>query len=630
MKTALLDTEANGLLDELTTMHCAVVLCLETNEEHLFTPDNIDLLYSHLETYDRIIGHNIIGYDLPALRKLYDWEYAGEIIDTLLISRTQRPNRQSPPRCNAFPHSVEAYGVRFGMPKQEHTDWTQYSPEMLERCRQDIRIQKRIYEFLIEEGKDEGWERAHKLNSKLFYYLQRQEEYGWLIDREHFNRCINMLDHWISRIDGALVPKLPLVVEVLETKKDGEYNYIKRPFTKSGNYSEVVRRFYDRSDNGREEKEGIQYVAGPFSRIRFRIVDLDSNKETKEFLLSEGWEPKEWNVNDKGEQTSPKLSKTDPFDGIQSSLGRLVAKRVQCRHRKSQIEGWLEVVRPDGRIGAEVGGIATTGRLKHAVIVNVPNSDSFFGTWMRKGFIAKQGWVLVGTDSKGNQMRQLAARMQDEEFTKAVLYGTKENGDDLHSLNQKRSGVATRTLAKNFFYGCILFGAGDRKTSKILGTSIEAARSKKEEYFKEMPMLREFLDRAIASWRKTAQCWFNKKYNRMEYKNGYIKGLDGRPILVEFEKDILVYYLQSDEAIQMAAAYCVLHKWLDRAGYRWKEDYGLVIWMHDEYVIECKKEIAEHVAELSSKAIAWAGEYFGIKCPHEGESKIGYNWEETH
>lgn len=627
MKRAFLDTEANGLLDELTTMHCAVVLDVDTLEEHLFTPDNIDALCLFLEQYDQLIGHNIIGYDLPALRKLYDWEYAGESIDTLLISRTQRPNRLSPPKCYAPPHSVEAYGIRFGVPKQEHEDWTQYTPAMLERCRQDVRIQKRIYEFLLEEGKGEGWESAHKLNAKLFYHLQRQEEYGFAIDRDHFHNCIRLLDHWIARIDKALAPKLPLVVEILETKKDGEYGWVKKPYLKSGGYAESVIRHF--SNDGEYNFETCP-VTGPFSRIAFRPVDLNSNKETKEFLLSQGWEPKEWNVNDAGKQTSPKLSKIDPFDGIQSSLGRLVAKRVQCRHRRSQIEGWLEAVRPDGRIGAKVGGIATTGRLKHAVIVNVPNADSFFGKYMRKGFVAKQGWVLVGTDSKGNQMRQLAARMRDPEFTKAVLYGTKENGDDLHSLNQKRSGVANRTLAKNFFYGCILFGAGDRKTAKILGSSVEEAGRKKAEYFREMPLLRQFLDREIAAWRKTAQCWYNKKFNRMEYKNGYIKGLDGRPILVEFEKDILVYYLQGDEAVHMSAAYCLAHKYFEKVGYKYKEDWGMVIYMHDEFVCECKPEIADHIAELSRLAIKNAGKWFKIPVEHEGDSKIGHSWYDVH
>jgi DNA polymerase-1 len=626
LKIATFDTEANGLLEDATTVWCIVIKDHADGQIYSYGPDSIYQGIKHLSSFDTLIGHNSIAYDFALLRKLHGWDFSGEKIDTLLMSRMQRPNRVLPPMCRnkqAGPHSVEAWAYRVGEERKiEHEDWTKFSQEMLARCVRDCELQYKIYLALLEEGAKEGWEKAHKLNHKLFHYLQMQEEYGWLVDRTWFEYCCRLLDRYIKRIDHVVSGSLPLVTEIEETKKDGELGYVRKPFKKDGSYSEAVAKYISNT--------GIQGVCGPFSRIRFRPVDLNSNQETKEFLLAQGWEPVEWNTNNAGERTSPKLSKTDPFEGVSGRIGQLIARRVQCRHRRSQIEGWLDNLRPDNRIGARVGGVASTGRLKHAVIVNVPNSDSFFGKHMRKGFIAKPGWVLVGTDSAGNQMRQLAARMGDDEFTKAVLYGTKEDGTDLHSLNQKRAGVATRTLAKNFFYGCILFGAGDRKTSKILGTSVEEARRKKEEYFQEMPLLRRLLDDEIGKWRKTANKWWNKRYNRWEYSNGYIMGLDGRPILVEFEKDILVYYLQSDEAIQMAAAYCVLHKWLERAGYRWREDYGFVIWMHDEWQIECRKEIAEHVAELSSRAIAWAGEFFKIKCPHAGESKIGNNWYETH
>jgi DNA polymerase-1 len=625
LKIATFDTEADGLLDDATRVWCIVIRDHADGQIYKYRPDNIADALIRLSSFDSLIGHNAIAYDFPLLRKLHGWEFLGEKIDTLLMSRMQRPNRVLPPMCKnklAGPHSVEAWAYRVGEDRKiEHEDWSKFSEEMLARCVRDCELQYKIYLALLEEGAGEGWEKAHKLNHKLFHHLQRQEEYGWLVDRDWFDYCCRVLDRYIRRIDFVVSGSLPLVTEIAETKKDGEYNYVRKPFRKDGTLTQAVQDFLG---------EGASAVGGPYSRITFRSVDLNSNAETKSFLLAQGWEPVEWNTNNAGIRTSPKLSKTDPFEGVQGRLGQLIARRVQCRHRKSQIEGWLASIRLDGRISARVGGVATTGRLKHAVIVNVPNSDSFFGKHMRKGFIAKPGWVLVGTDSAGNQMRQLAARMGDEEFTKAVLYGTKEEGTDLHSLNQKRAGVATRTLAKNFFYGCILFGAGDRKTAKILGSSIDDAKRKKEEYFREMPLLRRLLDTEIEKWRKTANKWWNKRYNRWEYSNGYITGLDGRPILVEFEKDILVYYLQSDEAIQMAAAYCVLHKWLERAGYRWKEDYGFVIWMHDEWQIECRKEIAEHVAELSSRAIAWAGEYFKIKCPHAGESKIGSNWHETH
>ena len=108
----------------------------------------------------------------------------------------------------------------------------------------------------------------------------------------------------------------------------------------------------------------------------------------------------------------------------------------------------------------------------------------------------------------------------------------------------------------------------------------------------------------------------------MEYKDGYIRGLDGRPIQVDSEHKVLVYTLQSDEAIQMSAAYCVFHKWLLREGYKWREDFGIVLWMHDEWQVECRSAIAPRVAELGNEAIAWAGRYFNIDCPHEGVQRL--------
>lgn len=649
LRIALFDTEGDGLLDECTRLWCAVVEDYKTGERIIFRPEDVDRLPACLDGYDAIVCHNLLGHDLPVMRKLYKWEYKGKLIDTLLISRVQRPDRPSPDNWpadqKAKPHSIEAWGYRFGNLKQEHEDWSQYSEDMMSRCVQDVAILRQVYDALIEEGKDENWREAHRLNHTLFYHLQRQEEYGWLVDRDWFQHCVAVLDRYIRLIDHAFASQLPLVTEPDENKKGGVYNYVKKPFLKSGELAKVSQEFLERL---REENEaakrgypqGIRtgLIAGGYSRISFRPVDLNSNKETKDFLLAQGWIPKEYN-RDKltGQETSPKLSKTDPFDGIEGRLGKLIARRVQCRHRKSQVQGWLDNIRPDGRISARVGGIAATGRLTHKVIVNVPNADSFFGHHMRKGFICKPGYVLVGTDSKGNQMRQLAGRLKaldgigDTQFEKAVLTGNSKDGTDLHTLNQKRSGVATRTLAKNFFYGCILFGAGLPKTAKIIGGSctVGQAKLKKEEFLNEMPLLKKLLEVEQAAWRETATKTWNWKYKKREYKNGYITGLDGRPILVEFEKDILVYYLQSDEALQLGAAYCWAHKQLNKK-YKYGEDWGFVIWMHDEFQVECREEIAQDVANICCEAIAWAGRYFNIQCPHEGESKIGKNWADTH
>ena len=630
MKVATFDIECNGLLDELDRVWCAVVINHKTHEKKEFTPENIDQLCKYLDEFDVLIGHNCIAYDFPALRKVFGWEYKGTKVDTLLMSRMQRPNRDNPRGYRGRgPHSVEAWGYRFGHYKVEHEEWDRYTPEMLHRCREDARIQVKIYNSLIEEGRGEGWKAAHMLNHKLFHYLQLQEAAGWLVDQEWMHSCIDMLNHWMDRIDRAIEPMLPLVLQVHESKSNGQYNYVKKPFKKDGSLAAISERFLN--DCYGEVSEPFRpRISGCFSRISFRRVDLDKNVEVKNFLLELGWEPKEWNTNNAGEQTSAKLSKDDPFDGIENKLGKLIVRRVQCKQRRGVIQGWFNLIRPDGRISAQVGGVATTARIKHKGIVNVPGSDAFFGKQMRRAFIARPGWVLIGCDSAGNQMRQLAARMDDEDFTHAVLFGKKEDGTDLHTLNMNRAGLPHRTLAKNFFYGCIMFGAGDPKTAKICKTTVKEAKKLKQNYFNELPKLKELIAKLEDQWQKTARHVFNPKYNRMEYRDGYIVGLDGRPILVESPHKILAYQMQSDEAIQMAAAYVWFHKQMEARGYVWNEDFATLIWMHDEYQVECRPEIKQEVAALMEESIAWAGRFFNISVSHAGEASIGQNWMETH
>lgn len=647
-RVGVFDSESDGLLPEATRVHCAVVKELTKGENEgvvtRFTPDNIHDLCRFLDGFDVLIGHNVIWFDFPLFRKIFGWEFKGTKVDTLWMSRIQRPNRIIPPHMpnrSAGPHSIEAWGYRVGRGKVEYEDWSTFTPTMLTRCEEDVEINHLVYLELLKEGNGEGWRNAHIINNKLFHYLQKQEEYGWMVDHAHMEKSIRTLGRWIDRIDRGIIPRLPWIAEPGELRKAGEYNFVRKPFLKNGCLTQRVSEYFSlgADDQSSHCCRPIDQVAGPFSRVSFRQIDISSNKETKQFLLDSGWEPKEWNVDSDGRRTSPKLSKDDDFLGVQGSLGRLLAKRVQCRQRRGILEGWKEIIRPDGRISTAINGIATTGRLKHKGIVNVPSPDAnaFFAKEMRSVFIAQPGWVLVGADSKSNQMRQLAARLMaafppdgDKEFTYAVLHGTKEDGTDLHSLNQRRSGVDTRTKAKNFFYGCILFGAGNAKTAKVTGKSVEEARLLKEEYFDQMPMLRDFLEMEREKWRKTAKKYFNPAFNRMEYRDGWITGLDGRRVSVEFEKDILVYYLQSDEAIQMAYAYVWANEELERRGYKWGKDYGFCIWYHDEFQVECRPEIAKVVQEVLEESIAWAGRHLGILCPHEGDSKVGRSWCDTH
>jgi DNA polymerase-1 len=625
MHISFADLEANGFLHNATKAHCGVFKNKETGEITKFRPHEIPAMLEFMDTIDVLIMHNELGYDLPLLKKLYGYNFNGKKVDTLVMSRLLNPKRLSPFNCpnKKAPHSIEAWGWRVGRGKPEHDDWENFSEDMLHRCTEDVEILELVYYELLKEMKGGKWKDAMQLSFKLFENLQKQEEYGWLVDQEHMQFCISQLTNWIRRIDAVITPNLPLILEINETKSQGEYNYVRKPFLKSGKYSESVLTWY--ANCGKHPDDCP--VVGPFCRVSFRSTDLNSRDETVNYLLSVGWEPLEWNTNDNGEKTSPKLSKDDPFEGIDGKAGRLVAKRVQCRHRRSSIEGLTKLIRPDGRIASSVNTLAVTGRATHRNIVNIPKAGSFFGKQMRKIFTSKPGWVLVGTDSDQCQLRMLGGRMGDKAYIEALVNGDKKLGTDIHSLTKKIGDIESRDLAKNVMY-CLLFGGGDPKLGK---TAKQPGRGKelREKLYKGFDGLGELMERLTAEWKSTAKKRFNAKFNRMEYYDGTIMGLDGRPIKVPSEHQLLVYLLQSDEAIMMTAAYNKFCKDMDRK-YIWGEDYGILCWYHDEYTVECKPEIADEVKLIAENAIEWAGEFYKIPCPHVGQGKIGKNWYDIH
>lgn len=625
MKVGFFDLEGNGLLDTITKVHCVVVK--HKDELVKFRPHQIKEALEHLQSFDVLIAHNGIGYDFPVLRKLFKWEFKGKKVDTLVMSRLLDPKRMVPFNClnkKAGPHSLEAWGYRVGRGKPEHEDWENFSEEMLHRCSEDVEILELVYAGLLKEAKNGKWRNAFLMSFELFEYLQKQEEYGWLVDQDHMHKCVAQLTKWMRLIDRVITPRLPKILEIEETKKDGEYNYVRKPFLKSGKYSQSVLDWCARTGIA----DGDCPVAGPYSRINFRVTDLDSNAETKEFLLSLGWEPLEWNTDDAGNRTSPKLSKDDPFVGIEGKLGRLVAKRVQCRQRRGIVEGLLGLVREDGRIASVVNTLAVTGRATHRNIVNIPKAGSFYGKQMRRIFTSKDGYVLVGTDSAGNQLRQLAGRMENPAYTEALIKGKKEDGTDNHSLTARIGELESRDIAKNVMY-CLLFGGGDGKLAKTAKKPPGSGAELRSKLYRGLDGLGDLMEKLTKEWKSTAKQKYNAKFNRMEYYDGTITGLDGRPIKVPSEHQLLVYLLQSDEALHMSKAYCLLYQRLSEK-YVWGVDFGIVAWVHDEYTIECREDIAEDVKRISEDCIRDAGEFFGIQCPHEGDGKIGRTWYDIH
>ena len=97
MKTHLLfDLESTGLLRQGSSIHCIVVRDGNDGGTTVFDhqPERALLQgVKQLESADVLIGHNIIGYDIPLLKERYpDFEPSGQCIDTLVLSRLFYPH----------------------------------------------------------------------------------------------------------------------------------------------------------------------------------------------------------------------------------------------------------------------------------------------------------------------------------------------------------------------------------------------------------------------------------------------------------------------------------------------------------------------------------------------------------
>ena len=156
------DCETNGLLHDVSEIHCIAIYDSQKEETFVFNNQGSDCYpiteALHWLTHaDLIVGHNIIGYDLPVLRKTYSWfEPCRNVIDTLLLSRLYHPNLLDIDQKNAYKnmptklygrHSLEAYGYRLGVYKGDFakdTDWKEWSQEMQDYCIQDVKVTEKL------------------------------------------------------------------------------------------------------------------------------------------------------------------------------------------------------------------------------------------------------------------------------------------------------------------------------------------------------------------------------------------------------------------------------------------------------------------------------------------------------
>ena len=589
MTTKVLDIETDGLLDDVTKMHCAVLYDMESDLNEVFT--DIDELCNRLKEVDLLVGHNIFQYDLMVLEKLVGYTHKGEVEDTLILSRLDNPDRPGG-------HSLEAWATAFGYAKVENEDWSVYTEHMLERCRVDTKITRQLYKHLCAILPGES-EEAFELENKVAKIIGYQELAGVAFDKPKAVTLIAYLNGLIEQTDLEILDMAPPNIKKVGTT-------VLKPYKMNGELSARAIKY---------SSEGT-VVRGAFDAISILPLSQSSHKQMKDWFLSIGWKPDVWNYKEDpatGDKvrSSPKLE-GDSLTLLPRGIGGKYTERLTQAHRRSQIEGWIGRIRTDGRITAGCNTIGTnTNRFRHRGVVNVPKAvDSvFLGKEMRSLFTVPKRRRLVGHDASQLELRLFAAFVDDPEYVAQVLDG------DIHTYNQELAGLGTRDEAKTFIYA-LLYGAGDAKIGSIVGGGKKEGAKVRKKFLDGLPGY----DNLVKKIKKQA-------------KRGYLDGLDGRKIWMRRDESgrimdhkSLNTYIQSAGAIVMKKSMVLLANEVELN----KLDVIKVLDMHDEAQADVSIKDADAYGELAIQSIRDAGEYYNLACPLDAEYKVGLTWADTH
>ena len=571
----IFDIEADGL--NPNNVWCIVAKELN-GTSHTFDNTQIEEGIKFLQEADTLIGHNIIGYDIPVLEKLYDAKFNCKIEDTLVMSRLFNPVRENG-------HSLKAWGWRVGCLKQEQPeDFDSYTPEMLEYCIQDVKLNEAVYNYLINEGKIFSKE-CIDLEHRVAKIMKEQEKTGFFFNTQ---QAMELL---------AELKAKQLAVE------DEVHNTFKPKLVDDKLVTPYVRKDGELSKRGLTDEEYDRCIktqsVEPFMRQKLVDFNLGSRKQIGEYLIDFGWVPKKFTPTGQPIVDEGTLKKIEHI-----REAKLIADFLLYQKRIAQVTSWIDELKNDRVHGSVIPNGTITGRMTHRNpnMAQVPNAGSPYGKECRSCWTIPDGYKLVGIDASGLELRMLAHYMDDSDYIEEVING------DIHTTNQNLAGLKTRDQAKTFIYA-LVYGAGDAKIGSVAGGGLKKGKELKQTFFKNLPSLRTLKDKV-----------------QKASERGFLKGLDGRKIYVRSQHAALNTLLQGGGAIVMKKAMCILQELINLNAL----DAKFVANIHDEWQIQVKESQAEFVGQLGVEAIEKASQHFNMRCPLTGEYKIGENWYETH
>jgi DNA polymerase-1 len=619
-RTLFFDIETNAINDwstysDLHTVHCLSIYDPMIPKMLTFHGESIERGLLELQKADRIVGHNVIDFDIPALKKLYGFSPPLiKVLDTLVVSRCVFPDlRNDDFGRNGFDkalvgsHSLKAWGHRMGSTTkltygEEDGAFNSYNEEMRKYCERDVIVTQLLHDFLFK----------HKPSKEMIaiehwfrFVISLQERHGFKFDLDK----ADVLTAKLMGIRAKLTTDLqnqwkPTEVEMKSpagwtlTTDQATYegktkNDIKLQLKEAGEVQALVKNAV---------KTGNAVKEIPFNP--------GSRKQIAERLMGLGYE-----LPTENDGVSYKVDES-VLRGIDHPIAEDLLSYLLVQKRLGQLaegqQAWLKLQKNGVIHGSVNTNGAVTGRCTHSNpnVAQVPSVRAEYGSECRELFTVRNGYKLVGCDASGLELRMLAHYMafyDRGEYAKIVTEG------DVHTVNQQAAGLETRDQAKTFIYA-LLYGAGDEKIGNIAGGNAQLGQKLKRKFFSSLP--------ALARLQADVQ--------RKVKHGGELIGLDGRILPIRSSHAALNMLLQSAGAVVMKVALIQLFHLLN--GLRWQHgrEYAFVANIHDEFQAEVVPDKAETFGKLAVESIQHAGKQLKLNVRLDGEFKIGNNWAETH
>jgi DNA polymerase-1 len=681
------DLEGDGLLDDVTQVHCLSFRVKGSAKMHRAVGKaQVVAALRALDKADVIVGHNIIGYDLMVLHKLYGWKPKAQVVDTFLDARLLHPD-------TGDDHSLEDWGVRLGCPKTDYEaaykaharvewvkawgeadypvsayyqpgdEWKAYNPVMGDYCDQDVCVTEKLDDhlqagFAADAGKVD-WEPARRMEHAFAREFALQGKTGVCVDVAYGEELVATITAEMEAIAAEVEPLLPdrdgtmaelddVTPPKLLVKKDGT------PSANAAKWFEEIRPLADYKYEGLWRGTWYRFddlAMKPDGSEREPLVNrfpgrLEHQQHIKAWLMDQGWRPTMWNFK-KEKDKNGKLRDKRGDDGKKVvSWPKFHDKGKLCENLEAMLSGDQET----GLDGDLVRKVVRWVVIRH-----------------RRGFV-KSILKAVRPDGRVSATGYSLGTPTSRVKHKVVANCPKADPDVVLGAECRRLFVAAPGLvlvgadAAGLELRMLAHRVGTQELVHIIvdgkkedGTDIHTVLGKAYEEYAPLKVMRkpinygwlygasdtklgligghgenkaEKVGAKIRALLIAAIPGLDELMKKIEAaaKTGHIIGMDGRKIPIRSKHATLNTLLQSDGSIIVKWATCWCMAKIREAGLRAR----LVIHYHDEVVLECHPDDAQAAGELFIKGIKWAGHLFKVRCPLSGDMTIGNNWAEIH